>query len=92
MRNICNAAAVTGTGNLAVRAMSWMIPRSLMKMSTAERGVYIRHRAHDRHTIFKHPRIASGGGDDLVNLMNIETLLGRKYDGFARRSDLLASI
>ena len=39
IRNICSAAAETGTGNFAVRAMSWMMPRSLTKISTALRGV-----------------------------------------------------
>ena len=39
IRNICSAAAATGTGNLAVRAMSWMMPRSFTKISTALRGV-----------------------------------------------------
>src|ERR1700676_1889181 len=38
IKNICSAAAATGTGNLAVRAMSWMMPRSLTKISTALRG------------------------------------------------------
>src|SRR5215813_4794623 len=37
-RNICSAAAATGTGNRAVRAMSWMMPRSFTKISTALRG------------------------------------------------------
>ena len=31
-------AAATGTGNLAVRAISWMMPRSFTKISTALRG------------------------------------------------------
>src|SRR5947199_4064095 len=39
IRNICSAAAATGTGKRAVRAMSWMMPRSLTKISTALRGV-----------------------------------------------------
>src|SRR5579864_5638649 len=39
MRNICKAAAATGTGNFADRAMSWMMPRSLTKISTALFGV-----------------------------------------------------
>src|ERR1700692_2493413 len=39
IRNICSAAAATGTGNLAVRAMSWIMPRSLPQNSTALRGV-----------------------------------------------------
>src|SRR3954468_15999441 len=38
IKNICSAAADTGTGNFAVRAMSWMMPRSLTKISTALRG------------------------------------------------------
>src|SRR3954452_13003146 len=38
IRNICSAAAETGTGNFAVRAMSWMMPRSFTKISTALRG------------------------------------------------------
>src|SRR5204862_7544790 len=40
IKNICSAAADTGTGKRAVRAMSWMMPRSLTKISTALRGVY----------------------------------------------------
>src|SRR5882672_3556147 len=39
IRNICSAAAATGTGNFAVRAMSWMMPRSFTNISTALRGV-----------------------------------------------------
>src|SRR3954453_11002261 len=39
IKNIWSAAAETGTGNLALRAMSWMMPRSLTKISTALLGV-----------------------------------------------------
>src|ERR1700682_3314178 len=39
IKNICSAAAATGTGNLADRAMSWTMPRSLTKISTALRGL-----------------------------------------------------
>src|SRR5205085_288676 len=39
IRNICSAAADTGTGKRALRAMSWMMPRSFTKISTALRGV-----------------------------------------------------
>jgi hypothetical protein len=37
VRNIYKAAA-SGTGNFAMRAMSWMIPKSFMKILTALRG------------------------------------------------------
>src|SRR4030095_92396 len=38
IKNICSAAAETGTGKRALRAMSWMMPRSFTNISTALRG------------------------------------------------------
>jgi hypothetical protein len=39
IRNICNALAAMGMGNFCSRPMSPTMPRSLVKMSTALRGL-----------------------------------------------------
>src|SRR5258708_30706758 len=87
IKNICSAADATGTGNFAVRAMSWMMPRSFTKISTALRGVAVEHM---RHAVLEHPGIAGGRRDHFIDLPDIEALPGGKGDRFRGGGDMHA--
>ena len=86
IRNICSAAAATGTGNFCERAMSWMMPRSFTKSPprcAARIAV-----EHVRHAVLEHPGIAGRRRDHLVDLSDVEALLGGERDRFRGGGDV----
>ncbi|MGY2844684.1 hypothetical protein ACVMDN_001938 [Bradyrhizobium sp. USDA 4510] len=72
-----------------MRAMSWIMPEVLHKNfdGAARRIVAVEHM---RHAVLEHPGIAGGGGDHLIDLADVEPLLGGEGDRLGGGRDMHA--